>query len=213
MKVIAVGNMKGGVGKTTVAVQLACELSQRNHRVLLIDLDEQGTATEWCKHGKLPMQSSAVQIETVQQARDFIQTIPTYSADIAVLDLPPHTRESTEAALWVSDVFAVPVTPSGADFVSTRKALSICRSVREHRNGYPKTILIPSKVDKRTSFGKEIQEALQGFGEPVSPAVHQRSIHVECFGLGEWIGSIAKTSEAYQDIHNMADAVLELIEW
>ena len=38
---------KGGAGKTTLAVALASEWHERGHRVLLVDLDPQGTATTW----------------------------------------------------------------------------------------------------------------------------------------------------------------------
>ena len=50
-RIIAVGNLKGGTGKSTVAVNLACCLAE-SQAVTLVDADPQGTASAWLKDGE-----------------------------------------------------------------------------------------------------------------------------------------------------------------
>ncbi len=211
MKCIAIGNKKGGVGKSTLAVNLGCELAARGRDVTLFDTDEQGTVTDWCTRGELPVRFRTIPIENAETAKVFIQEVKDCQSGIVIIDLPPHTREATEAAMMVCDLFLIPVTASGADFISTRKAIDLLDEGRKLRDGRPHGLLVPSRVDRRTSFGKEITGALEGFGLPVGPPVGQRSIHVDCFGLGDWVGHVEPKSIAYEEIRNLTDRIEEIL--
>ncbi len=50
MRITAIVNSKGGTGKTTTAVNLATAAALAGHQVLLVDLDKQGSATQWLNH-------------------------------------------------------------------------------------------------------------------------------------------------------------------
>lgn len=203
-RTIAVANLKGGVGKTTLAVNLACELASDGGAVVLIDADAQGSASAWAARAKLPVKSEAMPIDDAREAGRWLDRVRHIRADWLVIDCPPHIGAATEAAVGWADLVLVPVGASGLDLVATQSALRLIAKARERRKVGPRALLIPSKLDARTAAAREIDAALKQFGEPIGPSIHQRISFADAFTAGQWIGAYSPDSDAHNEIRAVA---------
>ena len=205
--IIAVANLKGGVAKSTIAVNLACELAAKQ-TVVLVDADAQGTATAWADQGELDVAVEPMPLESGREAAAWVERVLNIEAAHIVIDCPPHVGPATYASVAIADIVLVPVTPSGADLVAASPALDLLSEVRRtRRDDGPLCLLVPTKVDRRTAAGREIEAALARFDEPVAPSIGQRTAFVDAFGAGVWIGRFAPRSPAREEIRALADAV------
>ncbi len=208
MAVIVVANLKGGTGKTTIAVNLACSLSRR-HEVLLVDADQQGTAIAWAEDDGLPIEVRPLPLENPRGAQGWRQKVLHEATRFTVVvDCPPHLQGATQAAINIADLVLVPVTPSRADFLATSRAVEMVKAAR-NGNARPLCVLVPSKVDLRTTVGGELPSDLKELGEPVGPAIRQLTAHVEAFEAGTWVGDYALGSSAHADIASLARSVAQ----
>lgn len=212
-RIIAVGNLKGGTGKSTVAVNLACCLAE-SQPVTLVDADPQGTAAAWLKDGEAKGMPSS--LEVVSRPLTAAVGSEPWQAEMCarrhhygriVIDLPPQKGEAFQAALRVADLLVVPVTPSAVDLHATAQALAVLHRVREARDGRPACLLVPSKVDRRLAQGRKAGALLEKLGCEVGSALAQRVSHVEAFSAAAWIGAHAQGTPAHDDICILAREV------
>ncbi|MDR8763813.1 AAA family ATPase [Burkholderia multivorans] len=135
--IVTVGNTKGGVGKTTLAVNLAIARAMGGRDVWLIDGDRQGTAQTAISiradAGQLPGIACATYPDgptlrtQVQQQRDKFQDI--------IIDAGGRDSTALRAALWVSDVLLVPFQPRSYDVWALSDIAALVDEARSARDG------------------------------------------------------------------------------
>lgn len=213
-QIIASGNLKGGTGKTTIAVNLACALATRGLAVILLDVDPQASACEWARSGLLPIRvEAAPPINPTGGGRWLARAAELANpVDALVIDLPPVLVPAIASAMMIADLILVPVTPSAVDVGPTEQVLRMIRIAREsRRDGRPRALLVPNRTDPDAEHHEATPAAADRLHERWAPPVRRHIDHVDAFALGSWTGRYAPNSEATADILALADAVEKML--
>jgi len=211
---IAIVNQKGGVGKTSLAMNLAWFLDTAGGRTMVLDADPQGSATRWAA-----AQDSAwgVEVRSIDAARDIdvvsrdLERIASHAgAQFVVLDCPPELRNAAEVALLLADVSLIPVTPSPLDIWAAEAAVSLASDVQRVRgDGKPAVAFVPNRLITNTVMARQLPAALAAMGENVAPAITERIVVAESAIVGETVPEYAPTSPAYNEFLALARFVME----
>lgn len=201
--IISFINQKGGVGKSTLSINVAAALA-RSTRVLLIDADEQGSAAAWASlREDTPFQ--VVGMARDNMARDAIQLAADFTH--TVIDGPPRAQKIARSVIIASDVVLIPIEPSG---LSTWAAVETVGQVQEAQTIKPtlKCGFVVSRKIGQTVIGREIRDMAAEHGFPILQSeVLQRVSFAESLTLGRSIFEYAPDSPAAQEIEALVSEV------
>jgi chromosome partitioning protein len=205
--IIGLLNQKGGVGKTTLAVNLAAALTLRGGRVLLIDADPQGSALDWAaaREGDplfavvgLPRPTVHKEIGVIGQGYDHV-----------VIDGPPRVTDLARSAIMASDLVMIPVQPSPYDIWAADEVVKLIVEARVYKENLKSVFAVNRKI-ANTAIGRDVGEALAAYQVPVLKAtITQRVVFAEAVAQGKSIFEIDPNGPAALEMLAVLDELLQ----
>jgi chromosome partitioning protein len=205
MPVVVVANPKGGVGKSTLATNVAGYFANQGHSVMLGDVDRQQSSRLWL--GLRPEAARPIAAWEVQ--RDFIVRPPKGTTHV-VLDTPAGLHGTRfKDVVRLADKLIVPVQPSIFDIYATREFID---QLREWKGVQQRDIaLVGVRVDERTIAADQLRQFMDGLDVPVLGMLRptQNYVYLAARGLTLFDvapGRVQRDLEQWQGICSWLDA-------
>jgi chromosome partitioning protein len=202
VKTIAVISQKGGNGKTTLAIHLAA-LAAETQKVMVMDLDPQGSALEWAsRRGDRPPDITAAHpaslAKEIERGREdgYILT---------VIDTAPHADHVALQAARAADLVVIPCRPATFDIAAISATLDLCKLANKQ------AVVVINCAPIRSRVVQEAVAAIEEKGGEVCPIViRQRVAYQHCLIDGRTAGEFEPGGPAATEI---AELLANLQTW
>jgi chromosome partitioning protein len=213
MAIIAVAGRKGGVGKSTIAGNLAAEFAAMKRSVRVLDADPQHSLVAWAAQGDGMLARAVEQVEGGDGALRARVRQAEKDADMVLIDTPPGAPEIAYEAALVADLMLLPCGASPLDLFALKEALSLALKARaERRSKKPRIRFVPSKVLMSTNLGRGLASSLKDMGKKVLPPIGQRIVVAEAVASGLTVAEYAPNSAAHEEFRELAKAVDKVLK-
>jgi chromosome partitioning protein len=156
--ILVCGGIKGGVGKTTLATSMVVLRSATGRDVLLVDADDQATATDFTAVRNESLESAgytSIQLRGAAVRNEVLKLAPKY--DDIVIDVGGRDTAGQRAALLVADVYVVPFLPGSFD-VWTLDSVGTLVEEAKAFNDKLKAVCVINRADAKGSDNRDAAE-------------------------------------------------------
>lgn len=218
MPVISFVSPKGGVGKTTAVVTLACQLAQGGAQVRVIDADPNRPIAAWARLPGRP--DNLVVIEDAEQ-NNIIDRIDEAAAEapFVLVDCEGSASLTVANAIGSADLVIVPTQASQLDALQGGRALKLIKDQeRIARRGIPHRVLFTRTSPAiRTKNLAAIQQQLADAGIPqLQTHLHEREAFKAVFSFGGPLellepGQVSSPDKAIANARALTSEVLDVL--
>ena len=156
MRIIAIVNRKGGVGKSTLALGLSHVLAKRG-RTALIDTDPETSAVEGLAEDS-PVDAVPLDVSSLAELLSNPEITSTYQ--YVIIDTPPNSAEAIDAATAAADLIVIPMGASAVEFARLGRTI-------ERVNG-ARWVVVPNRIRLSTAAGRSVQDICRENGITVT---------------------------------------------
>jgi chromosome partitioning protein len=203
--VITIAQRKGGAGKTTLATQLAVAWARGGARVAALDIDPQGSFSTWVDLRRARLGAKAIGFDFAAlpgwRAAQWVDD-RVGSADLVVIDAPPHAETEARIAVRVARLVVVPVQPSPLDLWATAETLKMAQDERR------RSLVVLNRVPPRSRLTEDIAADLASAGTPIAATrIGNRVALAQAMALGFGVIENARMTPAAAEISALAEEI------
>ncbi len=203
----AIVALKGGVGKTTIALNLADLLHAGRRRVLLVDTDTQGSLSKWARRAEATGHDAppVVALDGPRLRRDLERIAAGF--EFVVIDTPPNLGSEARSAMLAADLVIIPSAPGATDAWSLTATLAVLEDARGFVPDLVARVLL-NKAD-RTTLSAIARRVLEQSSVPMfSTVLRSRVAYGEATATGQGVATYAPTSEAAHEMRRLTREAL-----
>lgn len=214
--IVLFGHQKGGVGKSTVSINIAYQLQKKYKNLVLLDLDSQNSAILF---NQLRISENLPTIKCVKENDiNFSNFINEYSGNkenLLIIDSGGYDSDVNRAALIKADIIITPVGISQIEIFGLQKFRKILKEASEALGVKIKTNVLLNNVDSRSKNKlKDLRDYIKDnhkYFNLLNSTIHTRADFKNSYGDGLTVKEFNKKGTAAQEIKQLTKEILKLI--